>query len=340
MLASWFRVLVLTLLLFVGGCGVSMKGCNLLPEPDNRVQQVELIKHLRRNVVFVFSDNPTVSGYQQGSAVLLETEGPYYLVLTAWHVLYHETEQRASGISLPTKVMLSDVREDERSWINAVESELLCFDAQWDLAALLVRKDWIAQRFEGNPENLGVPLYAGNLPVGSKVWIVGNVASHPQAVSDGIVSTYDVGCKPGSFCRHPRYMISTASAYYGASGGGIFDRDGTLRGVVNRVGRAGLRYSFSTGAEDTADFLSRCAKEALWPEGNGYYRAVEVTRRPNDDTFILGSPSNNIPEPDTLEVTEEEALEDLEESLTEEDRKELDRHMQQLFKQLFETIDE
>ena len=172
-----FLAIVAFLLIAFTGCG----GC--VPQRINPYQDLQPdLRALEQSVVFVHAVSEMKGGGGRGSGVLIKEEAfpfvpdDYILALSTWHLFWDEDKESKSGIRLVSKALVSPIQEppEETKWLKAVEAKIACFDAQWDLVALLLRKDWVEQRFGYEDEDYGVPVLSFDPPKGTKVWGIAN----------------------------------------------------------------------------------------------------------------------------------------------------------------------
>ena len=88
-----------------------------------------------------------------------------------------------------------------------------------DLALLRARTDECVPAQFGNPPALGDPIWVVAYPWGRNMTLVGGIVSQLNADP------------PGDRATAPRFIVD-ASVSYGSSGGGVYDADGRLVGVV------------------------------------------------------------------------------------------------------------
>lgn len=153
--------------------------------------------------------------FRSGSGVAISTRpsdrGTECFVLTSGHTLARRSEKDRLFVvfgrhhSTGTKTSASIV-----AYLDSEEP---------DLALLRARTDECAPAHFGSPPGLGDPIWVVAYPWGRNMTLVG-----------GIVSQVNLD-PPGDRATAPRFIVD-ASVSYGSSGGGVYDADGRLVGVV------------------------------------------------------------------------------------------------------------
>ena len=167
--------------------------------------------------------------FRSGSGVAVaarQTErGTECFVLTSGHTLSHRSDKdrvfilfgrhRSAGKKEAAVVVAQrDTGEMDLALLRAPTGE--CIPAQF-----------------GNPPSLGDPIWVVAYPWGRNMTLVG-----------GIVSQVNLD-QPGDRATAPRFIVD-ASVSYGSSGGGVYDAEGLLVGVVE--GYRSARVSFEGNA--------------------------------------------------------------------------------------------
>jgi len=145
------------------------------------------------------------------SGTIISGSNPYY-ILTACHCILHDdaTPMEYGFIFTPDKYRV----------------EVLGYDRANDLALLET-----TDKLPPMPIAQISWIYPS---VGDAVWTIGAPNGIADTVSRGIVSKIPTPCWGGQDC-----FATDAAVYYGNSGGGVFDTDGQLVGVVVEFGPQG-----------------------------------------------------------------------------------------------------
>jgi len=293
-------------------CTPTVPSCitsNQLLEALNPVPIQELaastIAELRNNVLYLFAEVEGRPGYGRGSGVILFDQGEWTVVLTAWHLFWTDDRSRKSRIKLATQVMVSSLPEREEVWIKAAEGKVSCFDAQHDLAVVIVPSVLVRHRFD-IPSPLGVKLYGEDPPIGMEMITINNSEEFDRILSKGVVSGYMDKCPS---CLHPRSLLFDGYSWMGGSGGPGFSMDGKLVGILSRTTTTGIRLLVPPSV--IGDFLMRCRRtvqDEVKDDKTPWL--VEVTEHLNKDHFILGSPRSLDPTWTKPEVDEGDELDE------------------------------
>jgi S1-C subfamily serine protease len=159
--------------------------------------------------------------FRSGSGVAIAARGTDCFVLTSGHTL----SPRSSNAQV--FVLLG---RHQGAGLKAVATVLGYRDTEeMDLALLRVQTPECAPARFGDPPRLGDPIWVVAYPWGRNMTLVG-----------GIVSQVN-GDQPGDRSTASRFIVD-ASVSYGSSGGGVYDGDGRLVGVVE--GYRTARVSF------------------------------------------------------------------------------------------------
>jgi len=155
--------------------------------------------------------------FRSGSGVAIaarpSAQGVECFVLTSGHTLSRRSETDRVFVlfgrhrSTGTKVAATIVAHGETE------------NGGIDLAVLRARADECAPVHFGSPPRLGDPIWVVAYPWGRNMTLVGGIVSQINADP------------PGDRATAPRFIVD-ASVSYGASGGGVYDADGRLVGVV------------------------------------------------------------------------------------------------------------
>jgi S1-C subfamily serine protease len=183
--------------------------------------------------------NVTVSDGERpvcGGTVVKSTENET-LVLTAAHCIFDRDKK-------PMEYGYVDFNDDDKYRVEVID-----FNRKQDLALLKVT-DSINIKEEA--------LLAPTAPVASdKIWVLGFGAGVDDIMSDGIISKADVQSKwtPKTHCS-----IIDASAYYGNSGGGVFNEYDELVGVLIQNGPqhpGNGMWNYAVHLDEIKKFLER-----------------------------------------------------------------------------------
>ena len=170
--------------------------------------------------------------FRSGSGVAIATRrsdrGPECLVLTSGHTLSRRSENdrvfvlfgrhRGAGTKAPaTLVAHRDTPE-------------------MDLALLRAQTDACAPAHFGSPPGLGDAIWVVAYPWGRNMTLVGGIVSQLNAD------------QPGDPATAPRLIVD-ASVSYGSSGGGVYDAEGRLVGVVEGYRTARVSFEGATSPQ-------------------------------------------------------------------------------------------
>lgn len=182
----------------------SPDGIELLPTSLNPV-----VKNIIEYNVIVYKEERAICG---GTVIASNTART--IVLTAAHCVLDENTKK------PMKYGYVGFNGDDKYRCEVVE--LL---REQDLALLEVTDPIKSKR---------VAPIAGSSPVnGDMIWVIGFGAGIEDIISHGIVAKAEV------YSKHTKYthcVLIDASAYYGNSGGGVFNVNGALVGVFLQNG--------------------------------------------------------------------------------------------------------
>lgn len=163
--------------------------------------------------------------FRSGSGVAIAARGGECLILTSGHTLSRRLEtdlvfvllgrHRGVGTKVPATVVAH--RDTE----------------EMDLALLRVSTDACSPAQFGDPPSLGDPIWVVAYPWGRNMTLVGGIVSQVNADS------------PGDRATAPRLIVD-ASVSYGSSGGGVYDSEGQLIGVVEGYRTAHVSFEGGT----------------------------------------------------------------------------------------------
>lgn len=186
--------------------------CQTIGPKEDKLVVDELARAYRSNVLIIISD---LSGKDIGSGsgvVLRGEEGKPAIILTAGHVATESTPEEKFTL-WAILCQITDVYKCTRKQVQIVKK-----DKDRDLAVVTTMK----------PMKFSVPAarFATYSPkVGMPVFVIGNPASSPFIMSHGIISR-----RVGSGVK--TVLFTDAAATHGSSGGGMYNYDGELVGVI------------------------------------------------------------------------------------------------------------
>ncbi len=129
---------------------------------------------------------------------------------------------------------------------NGINAEVVGYSVEHDLAVLKVNTADLTAK---NKDACAVPLAAGYSLL-DEVFVIGNPYGNGISVTKGIVSVYseemDISSMPADGLTHTyRIMRIDNAVYEGNSGGGVFDANGKLVGIINAGLEGCENYSFA-----------------------------------------------------------------------------------------------
>lgn len=174
----------------------------------------------------------TTTYYSAGSGVIydLDMETGSAFVITNYHVVYDEDSRQDNGIAETINLYLYG---GEYSGLE-LQATYVGGSMYYDLAILRVENSDILK----NSDALAVTVVnSDDVQVGSTAIAVGNAASEGISVTSGIVSVdseyLSMTAVDGITTVDYRVMRIDTAVNSGNSGGGLFDRNGNLIGIVN-----------------------------------------------------------------------------------------------------------
>ena len=170
--------------------------------------------------------------YSEGSGVIYQmdkTEGDAFIV-TNYHVVYDVSCNTENGISNDIAVYLYGSENDE----NAIEATYVGGSLYYDIAVLRVENSEILKKSDACPADIAD---SDKVAVGDSAIAIGNAQGYGISASLGIVSvdseyitmTASDGRTEVSF----RVIRVDTAVNSGNSGGGLYDGQGNLIGIVN-----------------------------------------------------------------------------------------------------------
>jgi len=158
-----------------------------------------------RSTVAVLSARETVKG---AGVIIKFRAGEEILILTAYHVIRSDV-----GHVVPVALMIGGI---------VIPTDIVKTNEDWDLAILRSR---IVAPVNG-PETKLAPLSPQR---GDNIWFIGHPNGNVGNISHGILANI-LQAEKGL-----RYYRLDALAYFGNSGGGVFNREGDLVGILVAV---------------------------------------------------------------------------------------------------------
>ena len=173
--------------------------------------------------------------YGQGSGVIIEDDketGTAY-ILTNNHVVYDEDCINADRLAETVNVYLYGYEYDN----YAIAAQIIGTSITYDIAVLKISGSQIYKNSIASPASIKSSSY---VTAGDDVVVIGNAEGEGIAVSSGIVSKDSVNVAmtavlPDKTTKTVNYrsIRTDAAVNPGNSGGGMFDKDGNLIGIVN-----------------------------------------------------------------------------------------------------------
>jgi S1-C subfamily serine protease len=166
--------------------------------------------------------------FRSGSGVAIAAQGTQCFVLTSGHTLSSRSETdrvfvlfgRHSGAGTKTQATVVAHRDND----------------EMDLALLRATTPACSPAQFGNPPWLGDPIWVVAYPWGRNMTLVGGIVS--QVNHD----------QPGDRATAPRLIVD-ASVSYGSSGGGVYDAEGRLVGLVEGYRTARVSFEGNTSSQ-------------------------------------------------------------------------------------------
>ncbi|MDE7453905.1 MAG: S1C family serine protease [Clostridia bacterium] len=185
-----------------------------------------------------------------GSGVVLwadKAAGDAYVV-TNCHVVYDDTSVDSNYISEYVRLYLygQDVKgtnfsyPDNYSEINdygfGINAQVIGASVTYDIALLKVTNSDVIKRSDVTAANFSDD---EDVYIGESVYAVGNAAGEGMSVADGVISkdsefiSLNLSDANSNASKQYRVMRTTAPINHGNSGGGLFNTDGKIVGIVN-----------------------------------------------------------------------------------------------------------
>ena len=161
-----------------------------------------------------------VHGWKDGSAVYKKYGAGVAIkddtILTCEHVISDCVQQVV-------------IVTDEKESATYLFAKKIRSDSRKDYAVLKVNDFKITPARIGNPDKLRR---------GDRIYTVGNPEGYSKTMSEGIFSGYKK-------INGQRYLQFTAPIYFGSSGGGLFNENGELVGIVARMAEKASSIGFA-----------------------------------------------------------------------------------------------
>ena len=170
--------------------------------------------------------------YSAGSGVIyqLDMENGDAFIITNYHVVYDENSRAANGIAEKIDVYLYG---GEFSGLQ-MEATYVGGSMYYDLAVLRIEKNELLKHSEALAANVA---NSDDVQVGTAAIAIGNAEGEGISVTSGVVSVdseyLTMTGVDGMTSVQYRVMRIDTAVNQGNSGGGLFDRNGRLIGIVN-----------------------------------------------------------------------------------------------------------
>ena len=178
----------------------------------------------------VFSQEVSYSSAGSGVIYSLDKENGNAYILTNYHVIYDVDSNQTNGVSQNINVYLYGY-EDENYAINAT---FYGGSMDYDIAVLKVENSDILKNSDAVKVDIA---NSNNISVGEKAVAVGNPEALGISATSGVISVDSEYITMSSldekkYVKHRVIRVDTA-VNSGNSGGGLFDSNGKLIGIVN-----------------------------------------------------------------------------------------------------------
>ncbi len=176
--------------------------------------------------------SPTYPDTVAGSGIIykISRESGDAYIITNYHVVYHKNATNSSRISEDIKIYLYGMEAEE----YAIPATYVGGSLTYDIAVLKVSQSDVLK----NSAALAVDLGDSNAArVFDDVIVVGNPEGDGISATEGIISVVSeslaMTAADGKTSLALRVMRISAAVNSGNSGGGLYDKDGALIGIVN-----------------------------------------------------------------------------------------------------------
>ncbi|KAG2388359.1 hypothetical protein C9374_000523 [Naegleria lovaniensis] len=228
---------------FIGGKKSTMN-TNLLATEN---QETSNVYHtVRNNIVLILINNTWASG------ILISQNG---YILTNSHVMAPYMQQKGDACYLPEHFSIVvqldvDLRDNEKNHqFHKAELVLFCNTGPLDVALLKIHDTCASHWIHSNFDETGFIKLEENVMEGDEVFVVGYPLMQPIntsrsvkqcTITKGIVSkVVTLGSKKAMIC-------TTALVHDGNSGGGVFNKNGSLIGLVT----SNIKYKLTDQMSD------------------------------------------------------------------------------------------
>lgn len=172
----------------------------------------------------------TASSNGSGVILSLDRESGDAVIVTNFHVVYYRNTVFDEGISRQIKLYLYGMEQEQ----YAIEAEYVGGSLTEDIAVLRVSGSEVIKNSLAVSANIGD---SNGVSVTDEVLVVGNPEGDGFSASRGIISvtneTITMTASDGVTQINIRVMRIDAGVNQGNSGGGLYDADGKLIGIVN-----------------------------------------------------------------------------------------------------------
>ena len=201
----------------------------LTPESKGLLSSVRIVSGFQRYVGY---GQTSLSNYKkEGSGVIISLDksaGDAY-ILTNFHVIYHKEAISQNHISDSVSLYLYGQETDS----YRIEAEFVGGSLTHDLAVLRVEDSEVIKRSHARAADLGS---SEDIRVRDGVFAVGNPEGFGISLTEGIVNVTDETLSilgaDGKTTLNLRVIRLSAAINEGNSGGGLYDEDGRLIGIV------------------------------------------------------------------------------------------------------------
>ena len=204
----------------------------------------------------------TVVYVNQSTGIIIHSNPKYSLVLTAYHTIAKSVDKKGNyieGITPPNiNFEYNFESEDSTKVLNVhYKAESVEVDSTLDLAIVK-----ISVGEELNYSRLSI---VDDIRIGDEVYIAANPNSNYRSISKGIVSS------TRRYVKGTHVWQISGGVIYGSSGGGAFNVDGELIGIVAAVDM----YNTGFCTDQISDELSvrQCLRSAI--PYIGYFRSLQ-----------------------------------------------------------------
>ncbi len=173
-----------------------------------------------------------IDTYSNGAGVFYKVnkEAGSAFIITNYHVVFNKNSSTANGISDNIDVFLYGHLSENQ----AIKAKYIGGSMQYDLALLQITDSEIIKSSDIKPIQIRS---SDEVHVGESVFAIGNPKSDGFSVSAGIISTdsetIEMTAADEKSKINIRVMRTDAAINAGNSGGGLFDENGKLIGIVN-----------------------------------------------------------------------------------------------------------